>query len=430
MISIESAGAGLRAVLKQACAEEGCRLGELTVLSNKRDPYRVDTPARRRDGQWLAVHADQHVGDRQLHLRGFHYVLVTARAVKPNEIPYMNIDDDWEWLQEDAAKAARWLGYLPFERIVDARNSEPVVILHEHEQPISYVTVGAEVEIPEADELEPRVEVEGFVGVQPYKLVLVGEKTSLGDVLGPIAEDHAADLYLPAGEISDTRIYQMARIGAEDARPMVVLYFADCDPAGWQMPISVGRKLQALRDLQFPELDFRVQRVGLTPDHVREYGLPSTPLKPEEKRADDWMEKMGVEQTEIDALAALQPELLRRLALEAISPFYDYTLGDRVAQAHRDWIEEAQVRLDEQIDQEKLNRLRTEAEAKLGTLREEIDAVNEALRAETGDDFDLPVPVVPSPVLNRHVAPEPLIDSGWSWVEQTLALKASKAYRD
>ena len=72
----------------------------------------------------------------------------------------------------------------------------------------------------------------GFKGEQPYKLALVGEKSSLEDVLGPIAENHEADLYLPTREISDTLIHQMAKIGAEDGRPMVVLYFSDADPAG------------------------------------------------------------------------------------------------------------------------------------------------------------------------------------------------------
>jgi hypothetical protein len=65
--------------------------------------------------------------------------------------------------------------------------------------------------------------------------------------------------------------------------------------------------------------------------------------------------------------------------------------------AREQWLEEAQAQLDEQIDQAKLERLRTESEAKLATLRTELEAVNEALRAEARDDFDLPRPVVPEP---------------------------------
>ena len=89
--------------------------------------------------------------------------------------------------------------------------------------------------------------------------------------------------------------------------------------------------------------------------------MPSTPLKEKEKRADNWRAAMGVEQTEIDALAALNPDLLREIALEAMAPFFDYTLTRRVNAARREWLEQAQARLVEQIDQEQLERIRAEA---------------------------------------------------------------------
>ena len=161
---------------------------------------------------------------------------------------------------------------------------------------------------------------------------MVGEKSSLDNVLGPIANDYEAELYLPTGDISNTMIYQMAKIGAEDGRPMAVLYFADADPSGWNMAIAISRKLDAFDGCTFPDLEFQVHRVALTPDQVREFDLPSTPLKatesgPRRRRA------MGVEQTEIDALATLRPDLLRQVARNAIAPFYDFTLSDRVREA-------------------------------------------------------------------------------------------------
>jgi hypothetical protein len=420
----------LRTILAEACLELGCSAGDLTVLAAQRDPYRLDTPARHRDGRWLADQAARlGLGERTIHLRGLHYMVVSGEAIKPNGKPYTNTEADWVWLSEEAAKAARWLGYLPWNQIVDARNSEPVIVERNGKPLEPYVTVGVDVEIPDADELEPQVGIAGFAGVQPYKLVLFGEKTSLEPVLAAIADEHKADLYLPSGEISDTLLYRMASLGDEDGRRLVVLCFSDCDPAGWQMPISIGRKLQALRTLAFPLLDFEVHRVALTPDHVRAHGLPSTPLKATERRADRWLQATGLEQTEIDALAALNPDLLQEIALDAVAPFFDYTLARRVNAARREWLEQAQARLEEQIDREQLERLRAEAAAKLETLRDEIDAVNEALRAETGDDFDLPEAVVPEPELNGHVHGKPLIDSDWDWVEQTHALKDSKAYR-
>jgi hypothetical protein len=424
-------GDGLRAVLEHARAS-GYTAGQLTVLAVQRDPFRLDTPARHRDGRWLQEHADRlGLEDRTFHLRGLHYMLVSGEATKPNGFPYTNTEEDWVWMSEDAAKAARWLGYIPFEQIVDARNSEPTIVVREQNPLEPWISVGVQVEIPEADELEPQAGIDGFVGVQPFKLVLFGEKTSL-QILGHVAAAHQADLYLPSGEISDTLVHQMASIGAQDGRRMVVLCFSDCDPAGWQMPISIARKLQAFRALAFPELDFEVHRCALTPEHVRQYGLPSTPLKATELRADRWMQATGTEQTEIDALAALQPELLRQVAVDAVAPFYDETLNRRVAEARAEWVEEAQARLDAQIDQGQLERLRAEATEKLATLRDEIDAINEALRAETGDefDFDFPEPVVPEAETNGRVPSEPLLDSDWDWVEQTLRLKDSKAYRE
>ena len=110
----------LRSALERAIAEEGCKLKDLTVLATQNDPYRVDTPSGHRDGQWLAMQAKDKLGDRIIHLRGFHYALLGE--IKPDGKPYTNTEADWLWLQS-AAKAARWLGYIPFHRIRDARNN-------------------------------------------------------------------------------------------------------------------------------------------------------------------------------------------------------------------------------------------------------------------------------------------------------------------
>jgi len=82
-----------------------------------------------------------------------------------------------------------------------------------------------------------------FTRPQPYALTIFGEKSSLEDVLGPIARRFSADLYLGAGEISDTLLYRMAKDGVEDGRPIVVATICDFDPAGHQMPVSIGRAI-------------------------------------------------------------------------------------------------------------------------------------------------------------------------------------------
>jgi hypothetical protein len=416
----------LRQALVAAAAEAGCPLKDLTVLAPQNDPFRVDTPAGHRDGEWLAITARElGLGDRRIHLRGLHY-MVLGRP-KPDGSPYANTEEDWEWLQAGAGKAARFLGYIPFEQIVDQRNAEPAIREFSHPDPYPYLTVGIDVEIPDAEEITPRLGVADFRGVQPYHLVLVGEKSSLGEVLEPIARGHDADLYLPTGEPSDTLLYRMAAAAVTDGRPMAVLYFSDCDPAGWTMPVSVSRKLQAFNVLLPDMPEFEVHRVALIPEQVREYGLPSTPLKDTEKRKDKWRQAWGVDQTEIDALASLQPDLLRRIARDAITPFYDRSLPSRVQRAADEWTEAAVAVVDSQVDAERLASIHAEAERLLDGMREQIADLNSQLRIDVRD-FDLPPIVVPAAELNGHRAPAPLLDSRHDFAAQCRRLIASKSY--
>jgi hypothetical protein len=420
----------LRQALDAAIAESnGSKLSmkDLTVLSPQIDPFRLDTPTNHEIGKWLAdTAANLGLGYRKIHLRGLHYMILGQP--KPDGSAYANTEADWLWLSGEAGKAARWLGYIPFDQIFDNRNAAPDVRIFTEPTPYPYITVGIDIKIPTADDIIPRLGIDDFDGTQPYKIVMIGEKSSLEPVLSPMAEDYKADLYLPTGCLSDTLIYQMAKIGAEDGRSMVVLYFSDCDPSGWNMPIEVGRKLQGFKACLYPDLEFEVHRVALTPEQVREYGLPSTPLKDTERRGDRWRAATGVEQTEIDALASLQPDLLRQITRNAIAPFFDDALDDRVEATRREWMDQALEIINADLDQARLGRIRREATEKLDEMREQIDAFNEQLRIDV-DDFDLPAIEIPEADIDYYLQPKPLLDSFWSFTEQCKALIDSKAYR-
>ena len=124
-MSIGPDALGLRSTLEAAGAAESCSMGDLTVLAVQNDPFRRDTRARQRDGKWLASHLERlGLGDRTIDQRGLHYALVSGEVVKPNDAPCVNDHTDRGWLQADAARAARWLGYVPFEQIADHRNAD------------------------------------------------------------------------------------------------------------------------------------------------------------------------------------------------------------------------------------------------------------------------------------------------------------------
>jgi hypothetical protein len=420
-----AAADGLRAVIEQA----GGKLKDFTVLSTMVDPYRLDTPANHAVGQWFAEQMVRlRLLDRRLHLRGIHYALLGS-TVMPTGESYANTDECWNWLQNVAAKAARWLKYVSFEAITDARNEPPVILVQQDRGPEAWVAVDPDLSLPDADDLAPRIYVSGFEGRQPYRLALYGEKTSLAPVLRPIAERFKADLYLPTGEISDTQMHIMATNGAEDGRPLIVFTVSDFDPAGWQMPISIGRKLQAFRNSLFPDLEFEVRPVALTREQAESLDLPSIPLKETERRADKWRAAMGREQTEIDALATLRPSDLTRIVTGAIMPFYDADLTSRVWRAKSDWEDRTREALNEQLDDEHLAALRGHLAEQIVGIRKQLREIESQARLATRDlDIELPPIVIPDPEIDETLQGKPLISSRWSWPEQTRALIDRKRY--
>ena len=215
----------------------------------------------------------------------------------------------------------------------------------------------------------------------------------------------------------------MARTGAEDGREMIVLVFADCDPAGYQMAVSIGHKLRAFKEAFHPSLRFQVHAPALTVEQVRRFDLPSTPLKETESRASGWRESYGVEQTEIDALATLSPELLREIVEEACSPYYDATLRRAHDRGQGRMAGAGARALDEQIDPELLADIRARAETALENLKEQLDALE-----GVGDlDLDIEPPELPEADPPED-GPDPLVSSDMPLVEAIEALRDRKNY--
>jgi hypothetical protein len=173
----------LRRVLEDAALENGFSFKALTVLKDENDPYRHDTPAGHRDGQWFAEQVNRFLGPNQtIHLRGMHYLVSSSNNVRrPDRAAlYTNDDENWEWLSEHAAKAARWLGYVPFERIVDERNAPPqIFVLETPATPSVDLYSGSSIEVPngpDEDYALPHFLCRDFAVAQPYRIVFFGEK--------------------------------------------------------------------------------------------------------------------------------------------------------------------------------------------------------------------------------------------------------------
>ncbi|MET0596481.1 MAG: ATP-binding protein [Mesorhizobium sp.] len=335
--------------------ESGRASEDLIVLSDGYDPYALDTRQNRAKAEWLrAAMAEAGVAGRVLHVRGLFYALVAhGRIFRHDGRPFVNTLSNWMYLQA-VCRVARWLGTVAWTQIIDERNTPPVIRLTNDDpfdlKPIVGVKAGRLWIPSDSGTLTIQVDEErGFPRHrQPFNLALLGEKTGLEPVLGPIAEKFGASLYLPSGEPSLTMMEGMARFGAADGRPLMLFTFTDFDPTGNNIPATVARRLQAFRDLCHPCLEFEVRPVALAEEQVRSLNLPSTPLKETEARAPEWLDRYGgLEQTEIDALSTLRPEILTEIAETAIAPFFDASLAERQQAAEQAWSERAQAVLDD-----------------------------------------------------------------------------------
>jgi hypothetical protein len=415
--------------LRAALEELGGPLTRWTVMKEESDPFRMDTPANHRDAQWLADRIAALRLTLPIHVRGLHYSLLGQ--ARPDGSEYINTDKRWQWL-EQVASVARTLNYVDYESIIDRRSNEPVLRLWTPPVPQPRVWADFEPWVPDAEDLTPTVGVDGFVGSQPYHLAIFGEKSSLEPVLGPIAERYQADLFLATGDLSNTMVYRLAKTAAADGRPLEVFYFSDCDPAGYYMSIVLAHKLNSFQITHFPKLDFRLWPVALTPAQVRAHPeLPSTPLKEGEQRKDKWRDAFGIDQTEIDAIATLDPDLLRRIAVDAISPFYDGTLDLRVLRVREAWLTEAQQVLDEHIsdgygDMDELREQVADQLADMGEqMRELIAGVSVRVDGVVWPSIDIPEHGLDGdPTQGR----EPLCDSSWPLAERIDRLRAAKRY--
>ena len=88
-------------------------------------------------------------------------------------------------------------------------------------------------------------------------------------------------------------------------------------------------------------------------------------------------------QTEIDALATLRPDLLRRIVETALEPYYDRTLAGRIQQAAADWRDQAQEVIDAHVDADELDGIRDNVE----TIQAEATERIEALKTEIEGGF-------------------------------------------
>jgi hypothetical protein len=333
--------------LKAMAKSIGRRVTDLLAQNTETDPFYAGSPARRRDAEWFAAIWADH-GAVGSHLRRLHYRLIssTAPILKPNGSEYQNTDGDWKFLAE-ASLSARYLDLIPFDCLIDRRNNEPMIFAAnldadpDQERKVSSTVVDnwANIDVPDMPAL-PFLYVNGLDenddAIQEYIVEVWIEKSTQNDWLLPLCRRRGVNLWTGTGEQSEIRARELAMRANEYGAPVRIIYLSDLDPGGRSMPKAVARKVEFTIAKFNLDLDLKLIPVALTPDQVRKYNLPRTPIKDTESRKDKFEQIFGVGSTELDALEATYPGELARLVEAEIDNWLDPGLKRRVSRAFYD----------------------------------------------------------------------------------------------
>ena len=164
------------------------------------------------------------------------------------------------------------------------------------------------------------------------------ESRSIAGVIQDDCEELAVSLYPAGGFASISLAHQAAEfINDEyDGRDVVIFYIGDYDPAGVLIDVALERELREHLD---PNINLSFERLGITPEQVAEYDLPTKPRKQTDRRA------LHIKETvEAEAMPARIMRELLRDEIEALLPRRALEVAKAAEQSEREQLERAAPR--------------------------------------------------------------------------------------
>ena len=312
----------------------------LIALTPQNDPFYTGTERDKTLGAWFFELWQRFGYTTGVHIRRMHYAIVSQNPPVrlPGGKPYENTEACWNELT-NASKAARYLEYVDPAAFVDRRNDDPVDHLDYWTRRSAEISVSP-VDTQEYLELPEPPDFPGYhltcEASQRYHLEVWCEKSTMNDILAPLAQTYRAVLLVGKGELSITAALAAIARFQRTGRPVRIFYVSDFDPAGAGMPVSMSRKLEYFVRHNGLDLDIRLYPIVLTFAQTRQYTrLLPTPIKETERRKARFEATYGGGAIELDALEALYPGELARIVRSELSHYYDPSLHTRVLEAQR-----------------------------------------------------------------------------------------------
>ncbi len=408
----------------------GVSQSDLLALAPQNDPFALHQKSRRRNAEWFADLFDRFAFEHGVHIRRVHYRVISQESpiLRPdNGKAYLNTTSDWALLV-NASRDARYLGLVPSGSFIDRRNPAPITYFaHDPCGGTSIRDHG--LYLAELDGEFPTLPEITFDAGKPGAEVLVEiwcEKSTMNDVLEPLARRYGCNLITGLGEMSETSVRLLIDRARAADRATHVIYLADFDPGGRSMPVAVSRKVEfALTQIDHPHA-ITLDPLALTEAQCRDYRLPRTPIKTTERRAAKFEERFGAGATELDALEALHPGALGKMVAAEIERFidpeyrrtHDLAVSEHCARLSRITAAVQDCHFDEI---EGLRGEYSELVEMFGNWHRRAETVFGRIADDLADTeipaFEPPVPRSPAP------RPEPLFSSTRSYLDQIAAYR-------
>ncbi len=184
---------------------------------------------------------------------------------------------------------------------------------------------------------------------QPVYVLISLEKDALSRLVSRVANQYSVRTFPTRGYPSFSYVqimanYMQTRLAG---KPTVLLYFGDFDPSG----VDIERDLED-RLSRYGAKDFKVKRIALTAEQIRQYDLPPMPVKRSDARAESFMATHGDRSVELDAL---DPNLLQEVVEKAILENIDvrkWNTRVKKIESLQSWIKEKLEDIEKVIDDE------------------------------------------------------------------------------
>ena len=241
----------------------------------------------------------------RMSVRQLFYQMVVRGHVEKTELAYKRV--------ADATVAMRRTKILPYSKIVDGgrvRRRLP-----------GWESMGHLLE-----QAKQQFRLDHW-GHQPELVEIWCEKLGLTGVITPVTDEYGVT-FVPLGGFGSVTI---AADSAEELRlvgkKVNIYYYGDHDPSGWAVSQSIEDELRN----HLPDELLRFRRIGLTPELVSLYQLPTRPAKQGDTRLAAFEDAFG--SAACVELDALPPDVLTAMVRENIERHIDWGSWARVERA-------------------------------------------------------------------------------------------------